>query len=130
MGQYIIAYDLGTGGNKASLYDEEGNCLVSTFVPYETIYPRAGWHEQCPMDWWNAVEPTKNDPLFIPHLAGRVCPGQPYLRGSLAGVNVGSFGMFRVSSLVITGILLRLILESARHFLSSQTQALAYERRV
>lgn len=24
MGQYIITYDLGTGGNKASLYDQEG----------------------------------------------------------------------------------------------------------
>ena len=25
MGEKIIAWDLGTGGNKASLYDEEGN---------------------------------------------------------------------------------------------------------
>lgn len=55
MGRYIIAYDLGTGGNKASLYDEDGSCIASTFVPYETIYPNAGWHEQRPLDWWNAV---------------------------------------------------------------------------
>ena len=51
----IIAYDLGTGGNKASLYDVDGNCLASVFVPYETKYPRAGWHEQRPDDWWKAV---------------------------------------------------------------------------
>ncbi|HEY5587005.1 MAG TPA: FGGY-family carbohydrate kinase [Ruminiclostridium sp.] len=51
----IISYDLGTGGNKASLYDVAGNCLSSAFVPYNTYYPYVGWHEQCPEDWWNAV---------------------------------------------------------------------------
>lgn len=51
----IIAYDLGTGGNKASLYDGDGCCLAATFVPYATEYPQAGWHEQRPGDWWAAV---------------------------------------------------------------------------
>jgi xylulokinase len=51
----IIAWDLGTGGNKASLYDRDGNCLASTFVSYDTRYPNSGWHEQSPEDWWNAV---------------------------------------------------------------------------
>jgi xylulokinase len=60
MGPYIIAYDLGTGGNKASLYDQDGVCLASTFVPYETFYPHSGWHEQRPMDWWNAVVESTN----------------------------------------------------------------------
>ena len=55
MDKKIISFDLGTGGNKASLYDAEGNCLASTFVPYETHYPQVGWHEQQPVDWWNAV---------------------------------------------------------------------------
>jgi len=55
MGNRIISYDLGTGGNKASLYDFEGNCLASAFIPYDTIYPHAGWHEQRPEDWWDAV---------------------------------------------------------------------------
>jgi len=55
MSEYIIAYDLGTGGNKASLYDLEGNCLAANFVPYETHYPHSGWHEQRPADWWDAV---------------------------------------------------------------------------
>jgi xylulokinase len=55
MGNLIIAYDLGTGGNKASLYDLHGNCLAESFVTYQTYYPRAGWHEQRPADWWAAV---------------------------------------------------------------------------
>ena len=55
MDQKIISFDLGTGGNKASLYDADGNCLASAFVPYPTAYPQVGWHEQRPEDWWNAV---------------------------------------------------------------------------
>jgi xylulokinase len=55
MRKFIIAYDLGTGGNKAALYDLNGTCLAENFVPYPTIYPKAGWHEQRPKDWWNAV---------------------------------------------------------------------------
>lgn len=60
MSKRIISYDLGTSGNKASLYDSEGNCLFTAFVPYNTYYPHVGWHEQRPDDWWNAVvESTK-----------------------------------------------------------------------
>ena len=55
MATTIIAYDLGTGGAKASLYDAGGACLASTFVAYETLYPDTGWHEQRPADWWDAV---------------------------------------------------------------------------
>jgi xylulokinase len=55
MDRKIISFDLGTGGNKASLYDAHGQCLASVFVPYATDYPRVGWHEQRPEDWWNAV---------------------------------------------------------------------------
>ena len=61
MDERIISFDLGTGGNKASLYDREGNCLASAFVPYLTYYPQIGWHEQHPTDWWNAViQSTRN----------------------------------------------------------------------
>ncbi len=51
----LIAYDLGTGGNKASLYDAEGRLLAAEFAPYSTEYPQAGWHEQRPEDWWQSV---------------------------------------------------------------------------
>ncbi|MDR2345048.1 MAG: hypothetical protein LBE18_03190, partial [Planctomycetaceae bacterium] len=51
----IISYDLGTGGNKASLFDADGVGIASVFEPYETFYPAVGWHEQRPADWWNAV---------------------------------------------------------------------------
>ena len=55
MEKTILAYDFGTGGTKASLYDVQGECLASDFVPCETFYPQDGWHEQRPSDWWQSV---------------------------------------------------------------------------
>jgi xylulokinase len=51
----IIAYDLGTGGAKASLHAEDGASLRTAFISYDTRYPAGGWHEQRPEDWWKAV---------------------------------------------------------------------------
>ena len=51
----VIAYDLGTGGVKASLYSKEGKELCFAFVAYPMYYPQNGWHEQRPEEWWNAV---------------------------------------------------------------------------
>jgi len=51
----IIAYDLGTGGVKASLYNENADTLAKSFVEYNTYYPGTDMHEQRPSDWWNAV---------------------------------------------------------------------------
>lgn len=51
----MIAYDLGTGGIKSSLFDEAGRSLADVFIPYKTYYPASAWSEQAPMDWWQAV---------------------------------------------------------------------------
>jgi xylulokinase len=51
----ILAYDLGTGGNKASIYDAQGGLKASAFVPYDTEFPQPGWHEQRPEAWWESV---------------------------------------------------------------------------
>jgi xylulokinase len=52
--RYILAHDVGTTGNKASLFDEEGALVRSAFAAYETLYPHAGWAEQRPDDWWRS----------------------------------------------------------------------------
>jgi xylulokinase len=52
----ILAHDLGTSGNKASLYTKEGELVASALAPYETHYAHNGlWAEQNPEDWWQAV---------------------------------------------------------------------------
>lgn len=53
--KFILAHDLGTTGNKASLFDEQGQARASTFCAYPTDYPRPNWVEQNPEDWWQAV---------------------------------------------------------------------------
>jgi xylulokinase len=51
----ILAHDLGTTGNKATLFDAQGRLLGSAFASYETDYPQPNWAEQNPDDWWDAV---------------------------------------------------------------------------
>ena len=51
----ILSHDLGTSGDKASLYDENGKLLASTYFPYDAFYPQPGWVEQDPDSWWGAI---------------------------------------------------------------------------
>ena len=53
--QFILAHDLGTTGNKASLYDAQGRVRASSFFGYGTEFPRVNWVEQNPENWWQAV---------------------------------------------------------------------------
>ena len=55
MAEYLLAHDLGTSGNKATLYDRQGRLCASCLAEYPTYYPHTGWAEQEPEDWWNAV---------------------------------------------------------------------------
>ncbi len=51
----FIAYDLGTGGIKASLFNEKGDSLSDLFIQYETYFPEEKFVEQRPLDWWDNV---------------------------------------------------------------------------
>jgi len=56
---YVLAHDVGTGGNKASLVDIEGEILASAEKSYPVIYPQANWAEQDPeKHWWDAIKET------------------------------------------------------------------------
>ncbi|KDA06745.1 hypothetical protein DC31_06920 [Microbacterium sp. CH12i] len=51
----IIAHDLGTTGNKASLHHDDGRLVASTTVGYPAHFAAGGVAEQNPNDWWDAV---------------------------------------------------------------------------
>jgi len=55
---YLLAHDVGTGGNKAVLVDADGQVCATAFAPYPIHYPRADWAEQDPEDWWRAIVST------------------------------------------------------------------------
>jgi len=52
---FILAHDLGTTGNKATLFDEAGTAVAAAFEAYDTAYPQPNWAEQDSADWWRAV---------------------------------------------------------------------------
>ena len=61
---YILAHDLGTTGNKATLFDATNGVAVATaFEAYETAYPRPNWAEQDPADWWRAARDSTRELL-------------------------------------------------------------------
>lgn len=68
----LLSHDIGTTGNKASLYDLDGRLLKSFYYPYETFYPRPGWTEQRPEDWWKAFITCTKEVLA----ASNIQPGQ------------------------------------------------------
>lgn len=51
----ILSYDLGTGGLKASLFDENGVSRASAFRSCDTFYGAANFREQNPNDWWKIL---------------------------------------------------------------------------
>ncbi|MGC3954518.1 MAG: xylulokinase [Propionicimonas sp.] len=77
----LIAHDLGTSGNKASLHTDSGELLAAVTVRYPVHFAEGGVAEQNPADWWNAVvratrellDRTGADPAGV---AGLVVSGQ------------------------------------------------------
>ena len=55
MAELILAHDLGTSGNKATLYAFDGTARGSVLAAYDTRFFNGCWAEQDPEDWWKAV---------------------------------------------------------------------------
>lgn len=51
---YYIGADLGTSALKLLLCDRNGNIIKSVSRSYDVCYPKSGWSEQDPGDWWYA----------------------------------------------------------------------------
>ncbi len=52
---YYIGIDLGTSACKLLLVDSGGAILNTVTREYPLVFPRPGWAEQRPADWWQAV---------------------------------------------------------------------------
>ncbi|MEP6850248.1 MAG: xylulokinase [Acidobacteriota bacterium] len=51
----FLGIDIGTGGSRAVLIDEDGKVIASNTVDHEAVAsPHIGWAEQDPNDWWRA----------------------------------------------------------------------------
>ncbi len=79
MAKYLIAHDIGTTGDKATLFTTDGELVRSVTYTYGTDYFNSTWAEQNPDDWWSAI--CTNNKLLLkgydPHqVAGMAFSGQ------------------------------------------------------
>lgn len=51
----LLAIDLGTESARVAVYAEDARLLGEGEGTYPTVFPRPGWAEQDPQDWWSAV---------------------------------------------------------------------------
>ncbi|HAX52222.1 MAG TPA: xylulokinase, partial [Lachnospiraceae bacterium] len=63
MAEYIIAHDLGTSGDKATLFTVDGRVVKSCTFSYDVRFFGKNCAEQNPLDWWSAVCKATKDIL-------------------------------------------------------------------
>jgi xylulokinase len=53
----VLGIDIGTGGSRAVLVDDEGGIIATTDAEHQPFTsPRPAWAEQDPADWWRACQ--------------------------------------------------------------------------
>lgn len=53
---YVLGIDFGGGASKATLLSEKGEVAAVCMVEYPTSYPKSGYAEQNPSDWYDATK--------------------------------------------------------------------------
>jgi xylulokinase len=53
--KYVLAIDLGTGGPKVGLVDQEGQVAASASAPVQLVFLPDGGAEHDPADWWSTI---------------------------------------------------------------------------
>jgi xylulokinase len=76
--KYILAHDVGTSGSKGTLIDLELNVIASETAEYEVLFPKKGYAEQNPEDWWNAVTETTQSLLEKSEIRGEDIAGMVF----------------------------------------------------
>ena len=55
MKRYLLGVDIGTSACKAVAFDLEGRVIMQDTQFYPAEYPRPGWAQQQPEDWWKGA---------------------------------------------------------------------------
>jgi xylulokinase len=68
---YVLGIDVGTGGTRALIIDEQGRVVASATEEHEPFAsPQIGWAEQRPEDWWRATGIAVKSALAKAKLSG------------------------------------------------------------
>ncbi len=60
---YVLCLDGGTESLRAGIFDQSGHILSSASSAYPTRFPKPGWAEQDPSEWWLATVRAVKDCL-------------------------------------------------------------------
>lgn len=55
MEKYLLGIDIGTSACKIAVFNKQGEVLSTATGDYAVYYPKQGWAEQNPEEWWVAV---------------------------------------------------------------------------
>jgi xylulokinase len=55
MAPFFLGIDVGTSGTKALLIDEHGAVKAAATATHPSLFPKPGWSEQRPADWWDSA---------------------------------------------------------------------------
>lgn len=55
MEAYFMGIDTGTQGVRIGISDTRGKLIFEKEQKWETEFPKVGWAEQNPLNWWEAV---------------------------------------------------------------------------
>lgn len=55
MKPYLLGIDIGTSACKVAIFEKSGNVVAAANSDYPVYYPKEGWAEQNPEEWWSAV---------------------------------------------------------------------------
>ena len=61
--KFLVGIDLGTTGTKAALFDSEGQLLADAYRESTLYYPKPGWVEQNPADFYTSTCETIQEVL-------------------------------------------------------------------
>jgi xylulokinase len=83
MKQYLLGIDIGTSACKIAVFEENGQVVASGNHDYQVYYPKVGWAEQNPDEWWAAVckavrETLKKGSIKPEDIAGVGIDGQSW----------------------------------------------------
>ena len=53
--KYLLGIDIGTSACKVALFNKGGDVIGTAGGEYPVYYPKPGWAEQNPNEWWQAV---------------------------------------------------------------------------
>ena len=55
MKPYLLGIDIGTSACKVAVFEKSGTVVAAANGDYPVYYPKEGWAEQNPEEWWSAV---------------------------------------------------------------------------